>query len=315
MIEDGIKGISLPGNPASLYEPVTYMMGMGGKRIRPVLTLIANEMFEGNLNEAIKPALAMEMFHNFTLVHDDIMDRSELRRGNLTVHKKWDQETAILSGDVMLVLAYELLNKTNLEKLPEVLNVFSATAKKVCEGQQLDMTYESTDDVSLDQYIGMIGKKTASLFAGSLKIGALVAGCGAGDAENLYQFGHYAGIAFQIQDDILDAYGKAGQWGKTKGEDIASDKKTFLAVKAFELAQGDILDELKSLAGNKELDRKSKISRTISIFNKLSINGKAEDARDSYFNMALGCLDRIEGREEGKQTLKEIAGTLINRGR
>ncbi len=285
---------------------------MGGKRIRPVLTLLANEMFEGNINEAVKPALAMEMFHNFTLVHDDIMDHSALRRGSPTVHEKWNEETAILSGDVMLVLAYELLGTVSPEKLSEALALFSATAKAVCEGQQLDMIYENSDKVSIGQYIEMIGKKTAALFAGSLKMGALLAGCGADDAENLYSFGHYAGLAFQVQDDILDTYGEPGQWGKINGGDIASNKKTYLAIKALELAKGDVLDELQYLA---RMDHESKIHQTISIFNSLSIRQKSEEARDTYFNMALECLNKIKAKEDGKQILKEVAGTLINRER
>jgi len=313
IIEKELEKISLSGNPPSLYEPVKYMMGLGGKRIRPVFTLLANELFEGDLQAAIKPALAMEMFHNFTLVHDDILDRSALRRGSPTVHKKWNEETAILSGDVMLVLAYELLNDISTEKLPCILNVFNTTAKKVCEGQQLDMMYESTDEVSLDEYIEMIGKKTAALFAGSLKIGALLAGSGIEDADNLYLFGHYAGIAFQVQDDLLDAYGEAGQWGKTKGGDIVSNKKTFLAIKALELAEGDALRELKNLARNKEMDSEKKIFQTISVFNSLSIKKISEETRDMYFNMALDCLQKIKVNDARKENLRKIAGALINR--
>ncbi len=315
IIEKGLKEISFSGNPSSLYDPVNYMMSLGGKRIRPIFTLLANELFGGDMENAIKPALAMEVFHNFTLVHDDILDRSELRRGNATVHKKWNEGTAILSGDVMLVLAYELLSEISPEKLPVVLNIFNATAKKVCEGQQLDMMYENTDEVSLDQYIEMIGKKTAALFAGSLKMGALLAGSKPEDAENLYLFGHYAGIAFQVQDDLLDAYGEAGQWGKKIGGDIDSNKKTFLAVKALELAEGDNLKELKYLSRNKEIDSEMRILKTISIYNSLSIRKISEEARDMYFNTALDCLQKINVKEERKQNLKEIAGALINRER
>ena len=313
IIEKEIAEISLPGNPASLYEPVKYMMELGGKRIRPIFTLLANELFEGDLQAAVKPALAMEMFHNFTLVHDDILDRADLRRGSQTVHKKWNKETAILSGDVMLVLAYELMNEVSPEKLPFILNVFNTTAKKVCEGQQLDMMYENAEDVSIEQYIEMISKKTAALFAGSLKIGALLAGSGIEDADNLYMFGHYAGIAFQVQDDLLDAYGEEGQFGKTKGGDIVSNKKTFLAVKALEIADANTLKELKSLAQNIEMNHDEKISQTISLFNTLSIKKIADDARDMYFDMALDCLQKININEYRKQNLKDIAGSLINR--
>jgi geranylgeranyl diphosphate synthase type II len=313
IIETELKEISLSGSPVSLYEPVKYMINLGGKRIRPILTLLANELFEGDLQTAIKPALAMEMFHNFTLVHDDILDRSDLRRGSKTVHKKWNEATAILSGDVMLVLAYELLNDVSPDKLAEILRLFNTTAKKVCEGQQLDMMYENTDEISIDQYIEMIGKKTAALLAGSLKMGALLANSSAEEAEDLYLFGHYAGIAFQVQDDLLDAYGEDGQWGKIRGGDIVSNKKTFLAIKALELAKGNVLAELKDLSSNKEIDHETKVLKTISIFNSLGIRGISEDVRDKYFDSALNYLEKIKVKEERKQNLKEIAGALINR--
>ena len=313
IIETELRSLSLPKDPSSLYEPVKYMMGLGGKRIRPVFTLLANDLFGGDLRTSIKPALAMEMFHNFTLVHDDILDRSDLRRGKPTVHKKWNEETAILSGDVMLVLAYELLSEVSPEKLPAVLRLFNFTGKKVCEGQQLDMVYESTDEVSLDQYIEMIGKKTAALFAGSLKMGALLAGSSEEDADNLYSFGHYAGIAFQVQDDLLDAYGEPGQWGKKKGGDIVSNKKTFLAIKALELAKGDELTELKRLGADKEMDPEVKIRNTISIFDSLAISKISEEARDMYMDTALNSLQKINVGEEGKANLRAIASALINR--
>jgi len=313
IIEKGLTEISLSGNPVSLYEPVKYMMDLGGKRIRPVFTLLANELFEGDLSAAIKPALAMEVFHNFTLVHDDMLDHSDMRRGSQTVHKKWNEETAILSGDVMLVLAYELLTDVSPEKLPVVLRLFNSTAKKVCEGQQLDMMYENTDEVSLEQYIEMIGKKTAALFAGSLKMGALLAGCSEEDAGNLYRFGHYAGIAFQVQDDLLDAYGEPGHWGKIKGGDIVSNKKTFLAIKALELAKGDTLIELKNLSSEKDINTETKIHKTIEIFNSLSISKISEEARDMYMSTALDYLEKINVKEEAKQNLKSIAKALINR--
>jgi len=217
LIEDEIKSLSLPQNPASLYEPVKYMMDLGGKRIRPVMTMLSNEMFGGDMKAAIKPALAIEMFHNFTLVHDDIMDHSAIRRGQPTVHEKWNEETAILSGDVMLVLAYELLSDVSSDKLHAVLQLFNESAKKVCEGQQLDMIFENTADVTIDAYIDMIARKTGALFAGSMKMGALIAGSTAEDAGNMYEFGLNAGIAFQVQDDILDTYGLSGTIGKTIG--------------------------------------------------------------------------------------------------
>ncbi len=313
IIENEIKGLSLAGDPVSLYEPVSYMLAMGGKRIRPALTLMANEMFAGDLKKAIKPALAIEMFHNFTLVHDDIMDHSPIRRGSKTVHKKWNEETAILSGDVMLVLAYDLLTEVGSDKLLSVINLFNDFAKKVCEGQQLDMIFENAPRVSTDQYIDMIGRKTGVLFAGSLKMGAIIAGSNETDAMQLYQFGYNAGIAFQIQDDILDTYGQEGKVGKTIGGDIASNKKTFLAVRAFELAAGTILNELEYLVTNNLSSKDQKIDKTISIFNSLSVRDQAEQARDKYYSRAMESLEKINAKEADKQALRNVAEMLINR--
>ena len=313
LIEDEIKNLALPQNPASLYEPVKYMMGLGGKRIRPVMTLMANEMFGGETKAAIRPALAIEMFHNFTLVHDDIMDHSAVRRGSPTVHKKWNEETAILSGDVMLVLAYELLSDINSDKLPAVLALFNDSAKKVCEGQQLDMIFETRNDVTIEQYIDMIGRKTGALFAGSLKMGALIAGCSNEDTENMYRFGLQAGIAFQIQDDILDSYGQSGTIGKTVGGDIASNKKTYLAIKAYETADSAMRDALNLLASDASISRETKINNTLSIYNALSIKQQAEETREQYYGMAMESLDKVHIAETEKQSLRNVAETLINR--
>jgi len=265
------------------------------------------------VSEAIKPALAIEMFHNFTLVHDDIMDHSEMRRGSLTVHKKWNEATAILSGDVMLVLAYELLGEVKADRIKAVLQLFNESSKKVCEGQQLDMIFENTADVTVDDYIEMIGKKTGALFACSLKMGAIIAGSSAEDAEHMYQFGYNAGISFQVQDDILDTFGQSGQTGKKIGGDIASNKKTFLAIKALEKAGENDLEQLISLSKDNNVSPENKINQTISVFNKLEIKKEAEAVREKYFDLAMNNLDNVNASAEGKIFLRNIAESLINR--
>jgi geranylgeranyl diphosphate synthase, type II len=312
-VETEIHKLNLPVYPAGLYEPVRYMMGLGGKRIRPVLTLLSNDLFGGSFQEAIHPALAMEVFHNFTLVHDDLMDKAHLRRGRRTVHEKWNQATAVLSGDVMLVMAYNLLINVKKEILPEVLAIFNETAMKVCEGQQLDMAYENAETISLEQYIEMIGLKTAALLGGCLKMGALLSGSSNKDRNAIYEFGHQAGIAFQVQDDLLDAFGRSADIGKNIGGDIASNKKTFLTVKAFEIAHDEMKEELSFLFGTKEIDAKSKICKVLAIYDALNIKKHAEKARDTYYENALKHLNLISVSESRKQVLRELTEMLINR--
>jgi geranylgeranyl diphosphate synthase type II len=253
------------------------------------------------------------MFHNFTLVHDDIMDHSSLRRGQKTVHEQWNEATAILSGDVMLVLAYELLNEVDQEILAPVLRLFNDTAKKVCEGQQLDMTYETAEKVSMEDYTGMIGMKTAALLAGSLKMGALLAKSPVEDAENIYEFGYQAGIAFQLQDDLLDAYGDVENFGKKIGGDIVSNKKTFLTVKAFEIAEDQTLQELKNLFSGEEPEPVIKIQKVLAAYDRLGIKKMTEKVRDMYFSRGIDHLDKIKAPEKDKQMLRSIAELLINR--
>lgn len=314
LVENAIKELHFHGKPLSLYEPANYMMSLGGKRIRPILVLMACKLFGGNIKDALHPALAMEVFHNFTLVHDDIMDNAPIRRGKKTVHEQWNTNTAILSGDVMLVLAYELISKINPAVLPEVILLFNETAKRVCEGQQLDMEYQDAENITLDDYVEMIGLKTAALLAGSLKMGALVAGANQENAELIYKFGYEAGIAFQIQDDLLDTFGDSATFGKKIGGDIAANKKTYLALKAMELADDKDKNELTRLAnGTSAADEAEKISKVISIFNKLGVKEITEAVRDKYFKNALENLDKIPADTEVKKALSNLASELVER--
>ena len=244
LVNKAIADTKYTEQPAELYEPISYLMQLGGKRMRPVLVLIATEMFDGNVLKALDAAIGIELFHNFTLMHDDIMDKAPLRRGKPTVHAKWNESAAILSGDVMFVEAYKLMIKVEDSILREVLAIFSDTASGVCQGQQADMNFEKRDEVSLAEYLEMIRQKTAVLLAGSMQIGALIGGAVPDQANLLYEFGENLGLAFQLQDDILDVYGNPEKFGKQVGGDILSNKKTFMLIKAKELATGNTKSEI-----------------------------------------------------------------------
>jgi geranylgeranyl diphosphate synthase type II len=239
IVNKAIADTKYTSEPAELYEPISYLMQLGGKRMRPVLVLISTELFGADVLKALDAAIGIELFHNFTLMHDDIMDKAPLRRGNPTVHVKWNESAAILSGDVMFVEAYKLMIKVEDSILRDVLDIFSDTASGVCQGQQADMNFEKRDHVGLDEYIEMIRLKTAVLLAGSMQIGALIGGAEKEQADLLYEFGENLGLAFQLQDDILDVYGDPEKFGKQVGGDILADKKTFLLIKARELAKGE----------------------------------------------------------------------------
>ena len=244
LIEEEIQQVSSQNSPESLYDPITYIMGLKGKRMRPILLLMAHQLFDKDLTRAISPALAIEVFHNFTLLHDDIMDNAPLRRGNPTVHKKWNNNVAILSGDTMIVRAYQLMADVDSSIVKEVLNVFSKAAIQVCEGQQWDMDFETQDDVSLSDYMKMIEFKTAVLLAASLQIGGIISGGNKIQQEHLYEFGKNIGIAFQLKDDLLDAFGSTETFGKQEGGDIMENKKTFLYLKALQLADDVVKKQL-----------------------------------------------------------------------
>jgi geranylgeranyl diphosphate synthase, type II len=302
-------------HPRELYHPITYMLSLGGKRMRPALVLAGCEAFGGNIEKAIHAAFAIEVFHNFTLVHDDIMDKAPLRRNKPTVHKKWDEGIAILSGDAMLVQAYQLVCKTDPEALAPVLDVFSATAIQVCEGQQLDMNYEKAHKISIPQYLHMIHLKTAVLLGASLKIGALIGGARTEDAQRLCEFGNNIGLAFQLQDDILDVYGNEQQFGKQVGGDIISNKKTWLLIKALELTTGNryMAEELQQWIFAPNFDPAEKVKAVRSIYDFLNVRNLAEAEMQKYYKKSLDCLRDIPVSDEKKQPLISFAESLMVR--
>ncbi len=312
LVNKAIADTKYTEQPAELYEPISYLMQLGGKRMRPVLVLIATEMFDGNVLKALDAAIGIELFHNFTLMHDDIMDKAPLRRGKPTVHAKWNESAAILSGDVMFVEAYKLMIKVDDSILREVLAIFSDTASGVCQGQQADMNFEKRDDVSLPEYLEMIRQKTAVLIAGSMQIGALIGGAVPDQANLLYEFGQNLGLAFQLQDDILDVYGNPEKFGKQVGGDILSNKKTFMLIKAKQLATGDTESELDKWL-NRSDDPFAKIETITSIYNLLEVRKLAEIEMEEYVNKALRALDLIAVDRSKKELLRGFAEQLLIR--
>lgn len=300
-------------NPTELYSPIEYVMSQSGKRLRPVLTLLACDLFNGNIEKAIYPALAIEIFHNFTLVHDDIMDKAPIRRGKDTVYKKWNSDIAILAGDTMFAMAYQYATKTDRNLIPGILEVFSKTAIEVCEGQQYDMNFESSNEVTISDYLEMIRLKTAVLLGASLEIGAVCAGADAESIKNIYDFGINLGIAFQLKDDLLDSYGNTEQFGKMKGGDIASNKKTFLYLKALELAAPNQLKELTELYSNSSNSIDSKISDVIKIFDQLNIKEEVSAVMEDFFLQSLRSLEKVKADNDKKQALQNFATTLYHR--
>ncbi|WP_129714080.1 polyprenyl synthetase family protein [Pedobacter sp. SYP-B3415] len=310
ILSKGLQEYKLPDHPQNLYAPVRYLLDLGGKRIRPVLVLMAADLFGGEPEKALHAALAIEVFHNFTLIHDDIMDQAPIRRGQPTVHEKWDTNTAILSGDVMMVEANKHLTKTEVTYLKQVLDVFNETAQGVCEGQLLDMEFEKRDDVSIPEYIEMIRLKTAILLGGALQIGAIIGGADLNDAKLIYEFGVNLGLAFQLQDDILDVYGDPEKFGKQIGGDILSDKKTFLLLKAFQLAGTAQREELLTLIGSQQAD---KVAAVTKIYNDLDVRGFAETEMDNFSEKAFAALHAISVSENRKNHLLELAENILAR--
>lgn len=299
-----------PEQPSTLYDPNEYFLQLGGKRIRPVACLMGNEMFESIRQETWEVATAIELFHNFTLIHDDIMDRSPLRRGMQTLHEKYDQPTAILAGDVMLVVAYDHLNKVSKDELPKLLHLFNRTAREVCEGQQMDMDFEKRNEVTLAEYIRMIELKTSVLLAASFQMGAMLGGAGDRNQQLLYEFGRKLGIAFQVQDDYLDAFGDPAKVGKQVGGDIKKNKKTFLLIKALEKANANQRRELDRLLA---LDSADKVEKTLEIFRETGVDQWAMDLREKYFAEALQHLEDIAVLSVRKEPMKNLAKFLIER--
>lgn len=313
VLNEEISNIDLPIVPANLYEPIGYIMSLGGKRMRPILALMGCELFGGEMEDAVRPAIGIEVFHNFSLVHDDIMDAAPLRRGQQTVHEKWDPNIAILAGDAMMIMAYRFLMQVPKDKLPEILDLFNQTALKVCEGQQLDMDFESNSDVTIAEYLQMIEYKTAVLLGCSLKIGALIGGAPEKEAKLLYDFGINTGLAFQIQDDYLDAFGESGQFGKQSGGDIRANKKTFLYLKALEYASEQQHQRLKELFSEKTINEEEKVEEVLDLFNRLGVQRATRREMDRYHRFALEALAQINQPSEQKQPLIDLTEKLLVR--
>ena len=299
--------------PYELYEPIRYMFSLGGKKLRPLFTLIACDLFNENPEKAIPSALAVELFHNFSLIHDDIMDKAPLRRGQTAVHEKWNTNIAILSGDATLVKAYKELAKAEPKHLLTLISLLNHTALQVCEGQQYDMNYETKLNVTIADYVNMITLKTAVLLACSLKMGAISAGTDNENTEHLYNFGKHFGIAFQLKDDLLDLYGDVAKVGKQLGGDIISNKKTFLLLTALQKAKNNNLNELKNCLDLKESDAQEKIDRIKAIYDQLQIKELTEQEINTHFHLALSELKLVNCNENKKQTLIQFITQLMMR--
>jgi geranylgeranyl diphosphate synthase type II len=299
-----------PKEPGTLYEPNRYFLQLGGKRVRPVLCLMGNELFDDISEDAWHASTAIELFHNFTLIHDDIMDKAPLRRGMQTVHEKFGDSTALLAGDVMLVAAYENLNKISGKYKTPIINIFNKTAKEVCEGQQIDMDFEKTKQVNFDDYLNMISLKTSVLLAASLKMGAILGGALERNQNLLYQFGRRLGLAFQVQDDYLDAFGDPQKFGKQVGGDIKANKKTFLLIHAMEMLSSNKKEELnKLLEGNDE----NKVEQVLSIFKDCKVDDWAKELKEKYMLEALEHLEDVAVLSKRKEPLKQLANHLLQR--
>ncbi|MDO4780583.1 MAG: polyprenyl synthetase family protein [Bacteroides sp.] len=313
IVNQFVSNIQYDRQPRRLYEPIEYTLQQSGKRIRPALLLMAYNIYKEDVEKALNQAAAIEIYHNYTLLHDDIMDKAEIRRGRPTVHRVWNENAAILSGDAMMILAYKYMADCNHDTLKRILPVFTITALEVCEGQQMDMMFEERNDVKAEEYIEMIRLKTSVLIAASLKIGAMVAEADDEDADNLYNFGINIGLAFQLQDDLLDVYGNVAKFGKNVGGDIVSNKKTFMLIKAMELAQGETKERLLSLINAKEFDKDNKIKEVTQIYNQLGIRAVCEAKMNDYYDSAMSCLDKVKVGEDAKKELRSLAKELLDR--
>lgn len=313
MVNEFLENLPYDRKPYSLYEPIKYVLSMGGKRIRPTLMLLAYNIFKNDPEKILMNAIALETYHNYTLLHDDLMDNADLRRGHETVHKKWDANTAILSGDSMLVLAYERMAQCDEKHLAKVLKIFTTTALEIGEGQQYDMEFETRNDVKEEEYIEMIRLKTSVLLACALKIGAVLADASEEDAENLYKFGEQIGLAFQLQDDFLDVYGDTKVFGKEIGGDITSNKKTFMLINAFNYANDAQRAELQKWVDAKEFDRKEKVAAVTRLYNEIGIDKMAQDKIAYYFEQSKKYLDAVNVPAERKEELAKYAQKMMKR--
>lgn len=311
-IETALAAIPYPQQPEGLYEPIRYVLSMGGKRLRPTLTLMAYALYKEDTERALPTAIGLETYHNHTLLHDDLMDKADMRRGKPTVHKKWDENTAILSGDTMLIMAFQHILRTDCHRLPEVLNLAARTMQEICEGQQYDMNFESRNDVREEEYIEMIRLKTSVLLACALKAGALIADAPEEDCEQLYQFGEKIGLAFQLQDDYLDCYGDPAVFGKQIGGDICCTKKTFMLINAFNRANDAQKAELNRLLNNVD-EREEKVAGVLALYDELEIPALCRERMETLYAEARRIFDSLPIDAERKQPLWNYAEKLLNR--
>lgn len=315
LVDKAIVNLSYNTEAERLIDPIRYILSIGGKRLRPVLALMACNLFNDKIDEAIMPAAGLEVFHNFTLIHDDIMDQAPVRRNFPTVHNKWNINQAVLSGDVMAFVANDCFLQTHASFIAKVFRVFNKAAIEVCVGQQLDIDFEKTSIISQDEYLRMIELKTAVLLGASAKIGAITGGAGDKDSDLIYDFGRNLGLAFQLQDDILDIYGDVKVFGKIQGGDIISNKKTFLLVKALEIASVEQYKQLQEQFAMKEFDPETKVKKVIDLYNQLNIKIVTENLANEYINRALSLLEKISVDNVRKKELTLLASSLIGRDR
>ena len=315
LVNDFLAQLPYERKPKSLYEPVEYVLSIGGKRIRPVLTLMGYNLWKEDPERILMPAVGLETYHNYTLLHDDLMDNADMRRGHETVHRRWDANKAILSGDSMLVLAYQRMQQVPAEKLPAVLNLFTETALEIGEGQEYDMTFETRNDVTEDEYIEMIRLKTSVLLACALKTGALLADAPQEDADRLYRVGEQVGLAFQLQDDQLDVYGDPKVFGKAIGGDITSNKKTYMLINAYNRANDEQRKELEHWIGAKEFDRSEKVAAVTRLYDEIGIRQLCEEKINYYFQQASQTLSEVNVPDERKAQLRQYMDELLHRNK
>ena len=313
LIQHYIDSLPYDRKPESLYEPIKYVLSLGGKRIRPMLMLMSYALYKDDVESILPQAIGLETYHNYTLLHDDLMDNADVRRGMPTVHRKWDANTAILSGDSMLVLAYQRMQNCPADKLPSVLDVFTTTALEIGEGQQYDMEFETRNDVREEEYIEMIRLKTSVLLACAMKIGAIMADAPKEDVDNLYRFGERMGLAFQLQDDFLDVYGDPKVFGKAIGGDITSNKKTYMLINAIGKAEGEDKVTLMKWIDAKDFDRDEKVKAVTAIYTKLGIDIMAKAKMEEYYAEALEAIAKVSVPEEKKAQLRDYAAKMMKR--
>lgn len=313
LVNNYLDNIPYTRKPESLYEPIRYVLSLGGKRIRPVLMLMSYNLYKDDADTILPTACGLETYHNYTLLHDDLMDNADMRRGHATVHKKWDANTAILSGDSMLVLSYQRIAQCAPQYLPQILDLFTTTALEIGEGQQYDMEFETRDDVCEAEYIEMIRLKTSVLLACAMKMGAIQAGASVADQDALYRYGESLGLAFQLQDDYLDVYGDPSVFGKNIGGDITSNKKTFMLINALLRAEGQDKAELEAWIARKDFDRQEKVDAVTRLYTKLGIDRLARERIECYTREALSCLDAVDTPDERKAELREYTMMMMRR--